>query len=160
MSPAQQVLNYRREIDENQKQVREMVMESYRDIAAGKGRDCNEFFDELEKRYTNDKVITLPLAEEDIADQTDYIAFELKSPETAVNMVRGFRKTINSLSLFPQSHELDEDEELAEYGIRKTYYKNYKIYFLIVERERIVYILRIFHMLVDSKEKILRIFRA
>ena len=56
MSPAQQVLNYRREIDENQKQVREMVMESYRDIAAGKGRDCNEFFDELEKRYTNDKV--------------------------------------------------------------------------------------------------------
>lgn len=47
------------------------------------------------------KVITLPLAEEDIADQTDYIAFELKSPETAINMVRGFKKVINSLSLFP-----------------------------------------------------------
>ncbi len=29
---------------------------------------------------TKYKVITLPLAEEDIADQTDYIAFELKSP--------------------------------------------------------------------------------
>ena len=50
------------------------------------------------------KVVTLPLAEEDIADQTDYIAFELKSPETAVSMVKGFRKVINSLSLFPQSH--------------------------------------------------------
>ena len=34
------------------------------------------------------KVVTLPLAEEDIADQTDYIAFELKSPETAVSMVK------------------------------------------------------------------------
>lgn len=56
MSPAQQVLDYRREIDENQKQVREMVMESYRDIAAGKGRDCNEFFDELEKKYSNDRI--------------------------------------------------------------------------------------------------------
>ena len=56
MSPAQQVLDYRREIDENQKQIREMVMESYRDIAAGKGRDCNEFFDELEKRYTNERI--------------------------------------------------------------------------------------------------------
>ena len=56
---------------------------------------------------TEYKVITLPFAEEDTADQTDYIAFELKSPETAVNMVRGFRKVINSLSLFPQSHELD-----------------------------------------------------
>lgn len=36
------------------------------------------------------KVVTLPLAEEDIADQTDYIAFELRSPETAVNMVKGW----------------------------------------------------------------------
>ncbi|MDE5909559.1 MAG: hypothetical protein K2H52_12595 [Lachnospiraceae bacterium] len=68
MSPAQQALDYQREIDENQKQVREMVMESYHDIAAGKGRDCND-------------------------------------------MVRGFKKVINSLSLFPQSHELDEDED-------------------------------------------------
>ena len=105
------------------------------------------------------KVITLPLAEEDIADQTDYIAFDLKSPETAINMVRGFRKIINSLSTFPQSHELDEDEELAKYGIRKTYYKNYKIFFLIDECEKIVYILRVFHMRVDSKAKILKMFR-
>ncbi len=105
------------------------------------------------------KVITLPLAEEDIADQTDYIAFELKAPEAAINMVRGFRKTINNLSIFPQSHELDEDEELAKYGIRKTYYKNYKIYFLIDEPEKTVYILRVFHMLVDSREKILKMFR-
>lgn len=105
------------------------------------------------------KVITLPLAEDDIADQTDYIAFELKSPETAINMVRGFKNTINSLSIFPQSHELDEDEELAKYGIRKTYYKNYKIYFLVDESKQIVYILRVFHMLVDSKSKLLKMFR-
>lgn len=104
------------------------------------------------------KVITLPLAEENIADQTDYIAFELKSPETAMNMVRGFRKTINSFSTFPQSHELDKDEELEKYGIRKTYYKNYKIYFLIDEQEKVVYILRVFHMLVDSREKSLKLF--
>lgn len=53
MTSTQQVLAYQKELDENQKQVREMVMESYYDIAAGKGRDCNEFFDELEKRYSN-----------------------------------------------------------------------------------------------------------
>lgn len=56
MSLAQQILDYRKEIDENQRQIRDMVMESYRDIAAGKGRDCNEFFEELEKRYSNDRV--------------------------------------------------------------------------------------------------------
>ncbi len=53
MSPAQQAKEYQRALDENQKQVREMVLESYHDIADGKGRDCNEFFDELEKRYLN-----------------------------------------------------------------------------------------------------------
>jgi plasmid stabilization system protein ParE len=99
------------------------------------------------------KVIILPMAEDDITDQTDYIAFNLKSPETALNLANGFRKKINDLSVFPQSHELDEDEELAKLGIRKTYYKNYKIYFLIDERKRKVYILRIFHMLVDSDTK-------
>lgn len=52
VSLAQQVLDYRREIDENQKKIQEMVMESYHDIAEGKGRDCNEFFEELEKRYS------------------------------------------------------------------------------------------------------------
>ncbi len=50
MGIAQQTLDYQREKGENQKQIRKMVLESYYDIAAGKGRDCNEFFEELEKR--------------------------------------------------------------------------------------------------------------
>lgn len=51
MSLEQQDLDYRIEIDQNQKQIRDMVMESYHDIAMGKGRDCNEFFEELQKRF-------------------------------------------------------------------------------------------------------------
>lgn len=39
------------EIEENQKNVREMVMESYRDIQTGKGRNYREFFSEMESRY-------------------------------------------------------------------------------------------------------------
>ena len=50
MSPAQQVLEYSSDVVERQKQTREKVLESYNDISVGKGRDCNEFFDELEKR--------------------------------------------------------------------------------------------------------------
>ncbi len=42
------------EIEENQRNVREMVLESYRDIQAGKGRDYKEFFAEMESRYNND----------------------------------------------------------------------------------------------------------
>lgn len=53
MSPAQQVTDYLRDIEQNQKHIREMVMESYREIVVGKGRDYNKFFEELEKRYEN-----------------------------------------------------------------------------------------------------------
>ena len=56
MSPAQQLLEYSSDVNERQKQIREKVLESYNDISLGKGRDCNEFFDELEKRYTGVEV--------------------------------------------------------------------------------------------------------
>ena len=56
MSPAEQLLDYREEYCKNAKEIRELVMESYRDIESGKGRDCNEFFSDLEKRYLSAKV--------------------------------------------------------------------------------------------------------
>ncbi len=43
-------------LEENQKEVRKMVMDSYRDIEKGKGRDYKDFFAELESRYRNAKV--------------------------------------------------------------------------------------------------------
>ena len=107
-------------------------------------------------RVSKYKVFTLPLAERDIAEETDYFAYELESPETAIKMINGFRKTINDLCIFPQRHELDEDEELARYKIRRTYYKSYKIYYLVDEDEHVVYVLRVLHMLVDSEKKVLR----
>lgn len=39
------------EIEENQNNVREMVMESYRDMQSGKGRDYKAFFSEMKNRY-------------------------------------------------------------------------------------------------------------
>lgn len=38
------------------RQYEKMVMDSYQDMLAGKGRDCKEFFDELESRYKNAKI--------------------------------------------------------------------------------------------------------
>ena len=80
------------------------------------------------------KVLILPLAEEDIMNNTDYIAFEKKAPETALELAMGFRNTIAKIEFMPKQHELDEDEELAAREIRKCYYKNYKIYFFILNK--------------------------
>lgn len=96
------------------------------------------------------------LAERDLENAGDYIAYELKNPSAAVNTVNGIRKQINSLVDFPERNELDEDEMLAELGVRKDYYRNYKIYYIISEDT--VYIVRILHMLVDSRTWLYRTF--
>lgn len=96
------------------------------------------------------------LAEEDLENAGDYIAYELKNQSAAKNTVRGIRAKINSLVSFPERNELDEDELLAGLGVRKDYYRNYKIYYVI--EKRTVYIVRILHMLVDSKAWLYRTF--
>ena len=96
------------------------------------------------------------LAEQDLENAGDYIAYELKNPTAAINTVKGIRTQINSLSDFPKRNELDEDEMIAQLGVRMDYYKNYKIYYIIDADT--IYIVRILHMLVDSKAWLYRTF--
>lgn len=43
-------------MEENKKNVREMVIESYRDMQTGKERDYKEFFSEMESRYDHAEI--------------------------------------------------------------------------------------------------------
>ncbi len=94
------------------------------------------------------------LAEQDLENAGDYIANVLLSPMAARNTVRGIREQVNKLQRFPENHELDQDLELAKIGVRKTYYKEYKIFFVIDEENSVVYVSRILHMRVDSRAKL------
>lgn len=96
------------------------------------------------------------LAEKDLEDAFNYIYYELKNPSVAKAMISGIRAKINTLADFPERNELDEDELLAELGVRKDYYRNYKIYYMIADD--IIYVVRILHMLVDSKAWLYRTF--
>ena len=49
----QKQMNYAAAMEENQKDVRKMVLDSYHDMEQGKGRDYKEFFSELVSRYRN-----------------------------------------------------------------------------------------------------------
>lgn len=89
------------------------------------------------------------LALKDLESIGDYIVYDLDNPTAAINTVRGIRTHINSLSIFPERNALDDDELLAEFGIRKDYYRNYKIYYVIDVDT--VYIVRILHTLIDSR---------
>lgn len=100
-------------------------------------------------------VIILPLAEYDITRNTDYIYFEKEAPDTALKLLAGFQLAIKKLEFMPEQHEFDEDEDLAALGIRKCYYKNYKIFFYVNKEENKVFVLRVLHMLVDAKSILL-----
>lgn len=91
------------------------------------------------------------LAEEDLENAGDYIAFVLLNPLAAENTVKGIREQINKLEYFPYSHELDDDPILAELGIHKMYYKEYKIFYSVDNDRNIVQVIRILHMRVDSR---------
>ena len=97
-------------------------------------------------------------AEEDLEMIGDYITYELKVPETAIQMVEGLQKEVRKLSYLPERHELDEDSKLAGIGVRKQYYRNYKIFYLIEEKTEAVIVLRILHMRVDSRAALYRTF--
>lgn len=68
------------------------------------------------------------LAEQNLENAGDYIAYEFKRPIAAENTVKGIRAQINSLSSFPERNELDEDEILAGLGVREDYYRNFILF--------------------------------
>ncbi len=70
------------------------------------------------------------LAEQDLENAGDYIAFTLLNPKAALDTVR------------------------------MDYYRNYKIYYVVDNEKNIVYIIRILHMLVDSRAWLYRTFRV
>ena len=96
------------------------------------------------------------LAEEDLENIGDYIAFELKAPLAALDTVNGIREKADSLQQYPERHQLDEDEELAKLGIRRIFYRNYKIYYIV--QQDTVKVVRILHMLIDSRSRLYKDF--
>ena len=55
MIPEKKLQEYQNELNENEKQIRKLVLKSYNDIALGKGQEYNDFFDKLESRYRDEK---------------------------------------------------------------------------------------------------------
>lgn len=98
------------------------------------------------------------LAEKDLENIGDYIAEQLLNPEAATYMVQGIQRQIHKLHYFPERNELDNDLLLKKLEIRKTYYKKYKIYYVVDNKTMTVYIVRILHMLEDSKAQLYKIF--
>ena len=89
------------------------------------------------------RIILTQRAKDDIIDIGDYISFILLEPEISISFIKGLKNSISQPTLFPAKFPLVQDDTLQSQGIRCMPYKNYYIFYKIVEIRHVVIILRI-----------------
>lgn len=82
------------------------------------------------------------LAERDISEAADYIAFVLKNPQASDRLLDEVELQLGNLAQFPASHPLANDPLLAAWGIRFVQVKNYLAFYVISEERQLVTVIR------------------
>ena len=82
-------------------------------------------------------------AKKDIIDIGDYISYTLLEPDTSRNFIKGLRNSISQLKFFPYKFPLVQDDILQLQGIRCMPYKNFYIFYEIIDAMQVVIILRV-----------------
>lgn len=89
------------------------------------------------------KIVYLPLAESDLLETLDYIAYTLDAPKAARDLLDEFDKTVNRIAEFPYAFELYRTDRPMKDEIRKVPVKNYVLYYAVyqdhVEIRRFLY---------------------
>lgn len=79
------------------------------------------------------KIVYLPLAERDLLDALDYIAYTLDAPKAARDLLTAFDETVNQLAEFPYACELYRTDRPMQDEIRKVPIKNYVLYYAVFQ---------------------------
>ena len=82
-------------------------------------------------------------AKRDLMEIADYIAYTLLEPDTSVKFIKHLRHSISELSTFPYKFPLVQNVSLPNHNIRCMPYKNYYVFYEIIEAMHTVIILRI-----------------
>jgi toxin ParE1/3/4 len=89
------------------------------------------------------RIVLTKRAIDDIIDIGDYITYTLLEPETSRVFIKGLRQPIASLSNLPNRYLLVNDIALSSQGIRCMPYKNYYIFYEMIDIMETVIVLRI-----------------
>lgn len=79
------------------------------------------------------KVVYLPLAESDLLDALNYVAYTLDAPKAARDLLTEFDKTVNRIAEFPYACELYRTDRPMKDEIRKVTVKNYVLYYAVFQ---------------------------
>ena len=89
------------------------------------------------------KVVLTRQAKTDIVGIGDYIAYTLLEPGTAGKFVNELREKIAGLKGFPKRYQLVDDVVLSSQGIHCMPYKNYFVFFEVIDTVNTVIVLRV-----------------
>lgn len=89
-------------------------------------------------------IITEP-AEIDLKEIGRYISKELLEPVIALKMIEKIGTSILNLEQMPQRNSLVIDERLRNQGVRKVVVDNYIIFYVISEKDKQIFIVRILY---------------
>lgn len=84
----------------------------------------------MNRRY---EIFIQESAREDIVGIWHYLAVNLMVPDIADEIVDGIEESISRLSFFPERYHMVDFESLSGRGIRRMLYKNYFIFYEIIE---------------------------
>lgn len=77
------------------------------------------------------KIVYLPLAERDLLEALDYIAYTLDAPGAARDLLDEFDRTVRRIAEFPYACELYRTDRPMRDEIRKAPVKNYVLYYAV-----------------------------
>ena len=91
------------------------------------------------------RIIYTEESEQDLINIYRYIAINLSVPETAKNQTDRIMDAINGLDEMPLRHKLYQKEPWHSRGLRVLPVDNYLVFYVVVEEEKRVAIVRIMY---------------
>jgi len=95
------------------------------------------------------EITYLPVARQDIENIILYISDQLKAPKAAIDLVDEFERSISLLREFPYAHKLYRPVRTLEEEYRMLPVKNYAVFYVVREQEKIVEIHRVIYARMD-----------
>ena len=96
-------------------------------------------------------------ARHQLNDIRSYITYSLFAPDNARQFIDDLYAEMNALSEMPERVRLVDEEPWKSLGIRKKSYKNYFIYFLIIEEKKQVQIVAVIYAKMDQSIQLKKI---
>lgn len=91
------------------------------------------------------EVIYLPTARRELEEAVTYIAIDLAAPEAAFALVDAVDEAVRALAEMPYRHAMYHSMYALEREVRFVPVKNYNVFYVVYEEEKVVEIWRILY---------------